>query len=110
MYGYLSCPECGVAVQAARLVGAEHDCSAERRIAHQMLKGRVGIERREHDLAGWPETPRGRFAAFLARRPRADARDRRKGELALPWPPRRGIIGGRPAVVLKVAWPGFGGM
>jgi hypothetical protein len=68
MYGYLSCPECGVAVRAARLATAAHDCSAERRIAHQMLRGRVGIERLEHDLAGWLETPRGRFAAFLARR------------------------------------------
>jgi hypothetical protein len=68
MFGYLSCPECGVAVQAARLATAEHDCSAERRIAHQMLRARLGIERLEHDLARWLETPRGRFAAFLARR------------------------------------------
>jgi len=39
MFGYRSCPECGVAVQAARLATAEHDCSAERRIAHQLLRG-----------------------------------------------------------------------
>jgi hypothetical protein len=68
MYGYRSCPECGVAVQAARLAIDAHDCTAERRLAHQMLKGRLGLERLEHDLARWLETPRGRFAAFLARR------------------------------------------
>lgn len=67
-YGYRSCPECGIAVQGARLASAEHTCSSERRLAHQMLKGRVGIDRLEHDLARWLETPRGRFAAFLARR------------------------------------------
>jgi hypothetical protein len=70
MYGYRSCPECGVAVQAARLAIKEHECSTERRVAHQMLKARAGLERLEHDLARWLETPRGRFAAFLARRSR----------------------------------------
>jgi hypothetical protein len=67
-HGYLLCPECGLAVQAARLATAEHDCQPERRIAHQMLKARAGLERFEHDQAHWLETPRGRFAAFLARR------------------------------------------
>jgi hypothetical protein len=68
MHGYLSCPDCGLAVQAARLATAEHDCVPERRIAHQLLKARLGVERLEQDLARWLETPRGRFAAFLARR------------------------------------------
>jgi hypothetical protein len=68
MHGYRSCPECGIAVQTARLATEEHDCPAERRIAHQMLRARAGIERLEHDLARWLETPRGRFATFLARR------------------------------------------
>jgi hypothetical protein len=68
MHGYLSCPDCGLAVQAARLATREHDCPPERRIAHQMLKARLGLERFEHDLARWLETPRGRFAAFLAGR------------------------------------------
>jgi hypothetical protein len=68
MYGYRSCPECGVAVQAARLASDAHDCPPERRIAHQMLRAGLGLERLEHDLARWLETPRGRFAAFLARR------------------------------------------
>jgi hypothetical protein len=70
MYGYVSCPDCGVAVQAATLTAEEHECSPDRRIAHQMLRARAGIERLEHDLARWLETPRGRFAAFLARRSR----------------------------------------
>jgi hypothetical protein len=68
VFGYRSCPECGVAVQAARLAAAEHDCPAERYIAHQLLKARPSIQRLEHDLARWLETPRGRFAAFYARR------------------------------------------
>ena len=67
MYGYRSCPECGVAVQAARLAAAEHDCPAERYISHQVLKARPGVERLEHDLARWLRTPHGRFAAFYAR-------------------------------------------
>jgi hypothetical protein len=65
---YRSCPDCGLAVQAARLATAEHDCVPEQRIAHQVLKGRLGLERLERDLAHWLETPTGRFAAFLARR------------------------------------------
>jgi hypothetical protein len=40
----------------------------EQRIAHQVLKARLGLERLERDLAHWLETPTGRFAAFLARR------------------------------------------
>ena len=67
MYGYRSCPECGVAVQAARLVADEHDCPAERYIAHQMLKARPGVQRLEQDWTRWLQTPQGRFAAFYAR-------------------------------------------
>lgn len=72
MYGYVSCPDCGVAVQAARLAAEEHECLPDRRIAHQILRASVGIERLEHDLARWLETPRGRFASFLARRSRRE--------------------------------------
>jgi hypothetical protein len=68
VYGYRSCPECGVAVQAARLAADEHACPAERYMAHQMLKARAGLQRFEHDLARWLQTPQGRFAAFYARR------------------------------------------
>ena len=66
-YGYRSCPECGVAVQAARLAGAGHACSAERYVAHQLLRARSGLDRLEQDLAAWLRTPQGRFAAFYAR-------------------------------------------
>jgi tellurite resistance protein len=68
LYGYRSCPDCGVAVQAARLAADGHACAAERYIAHQMLKAHAGLERFEHDLARWLQTPQGRFAAFHARR------------------------------------------
>jgi hypothetical protein len=33
-----------------------------------VLKARAGLERFEHDLAQWLQTPHGRFAAFYARR------------------------------------------
>jgi hypothetical protein len=68
VYGYRSCPECGIAVQATRLATGGHACPAERYIAHQVLKARTGLERFEHDLAHWLQTPHGRFAAFYARR------------------------------------------
>jgi hypothetical protein len=31
------------------------------------LRARFGIERLEHELARWLQTPEGRFAAFYAR-------------------------------------------
>jgi len=51
MYGYRACPECGAAVQRARLEAHTHDCIPERLIAHQVLKARRSLERLEDDLA-----------------------------------------------------------
>jgi hypothetical protein len=68
MYGYRACPECGAAVQRARLEAHTHDCIPARLIAHQVLKARRSLERLEDDLAWWVSTPRGGFQAFLARR------------------------------------------
>ena len=67
MYGYRSCPDCGVAVQAARLAADEHDCSTDRHVDHQVLKARSDLDRLEQDLACWLGTPQGRFAVFSAR-------------------------------------------
>jgi hypothetical protein len=67
MLGYRACPECGVAVQSARLAGDEHECRPERYVAHQLLRARAGLERLEEELARWLQTPQGRFAAFYAR-------------------------------------------
>lgn len=68
MYGYRACPECGVAVQAARLAAADHDCPREPYVAHQLLKARIALARFEQELARWLQTPQGRFAAYCARR------------------------------------------
>lgn len=68
MYGYRACPDCGAAVQRARLVIDGHACPPERYVAHQAMKARRGLERLEEDLAGWLSTPAGQFQAFLARR------------------------------------------
>jgi hypothetical protein len=68
MYGYRACPDCGAAVQRARLEAAEHDCAPARFVSHQTWKGRRGLDRLEDDLAGWLATPAGRFQAYLARR------------------------------------------
>jgi hypothetical protein len=67
MYGYRSCPDCGLAVQAARLASDEHDCATDRYVDHQVLKARSGLDRLEQDLARWLHTPQGRFAVFSAR-------------------------------------------
>src|SRR5262245_22887478 len=53
MYGYRACPECGAAVQRARLEAHTHDCDPERVISHQTLKARRGLDRLEDDLAFW---------------------------------------------------------
>ena len=68
MHGYRACPECGVAVQAARLAAEQHDCPPESFIAHQMLRARLGLQRHEHEQAHWLHTPQGRFPAVYARR------------------------------------------
>ena len=68
MYGYRSCPDCGAAVQRARLEANAHDCAPERFLSHQTLKARRGLDRLEDDLAWWLSTPAGGFQAFLARR------------------------------------------
>lgn len=68
VYGYRGCPECGTAVQHARLAAGDHDCPPHRLVTHQLLLARDGIERLEHDLARWLTTPSGRFAVFCARR------------------------------------------
>jgi hypothetical protein len=68
MYGYRACPDCGVAVQRARLESDGHDCAPERLLSHQTLKARRGLERLEDDLAFWLTTPAGAFQAYLARR------------------------------------------
>jgi len=68
MYGYRSCPHCGVAVQRSRLEADLHACGPERVLAHQAMKGRWALERLEDDLAAWLDTPAGGFQAYLARR------------------------------------------
>jgi hypothetical protein len=68
MYGYRACPDCGAAVQRARLVVDGHACPPERYVVHQALKAQRGLERLEEDLASWLRTPAGQFQAFLARR------------------------------------------
>ena len=60
MYGYRSCPDCGMAVQAARLWDGAHKCPHERFIAHQLL-------RFERDFSLWLRTAEGRFMSFWAR-------------------------------------------
>jgi hypothetical protein len=69
VYGYRTCPGCGTAVQRTRLAAGGHECGPERRLAHQTMKGRWGLQRLEDDLAAWLDTPEGGFQAYLARRP-----------------------------------------
>jgi len=68
MYGYRSCPRCGVAVQRTRLAADLHACGPDRVLTHQTMKGRWALQRLEDDLAAWLDTPAGGFQAYLARR------------------------------------------
>jgi hypothetical protein len=68
MYGYRSCPHCGVAVQRALLESDGHACGPDRFLSHQTLKARWALRGLEDDLAAWLDTPAGAFEAYLARR------------------------------------------
>jgi hypothetical protein len=68
MIGYRACPDCGIAVQAARLAADGHDCPPHRYVAHQVLEARHGLKRLENDVADWLTTPSGRFELYYARR------------------------------------------
>lgn len=66
---HMPCPICGASLPVGEDSGA-HVCDEERRLDYRMHELRGEIERFPADLAGWLDTPAGRFAQWLAARGR----------------------------------------
>jgi hypothetical protein len=66
----MPCPDCGASVAKS---DEEHVCEHERWLDYQLFVRREEVERLEHDVAAWFDSPEGRFQLWEAER-------RRKGE------------------------------
>lgn len=67
MIGYLPCKECGKFLSSEQR--ARHACSPDDTVVHQVTRARVQLTILEDELARFLQTPHGRFALFLAKRP-----------------------------------------
>ncbi|MGZ4289429.1 MAG: hypothetical protein ACXVQQ_01340 [Gaiellaceae bacterium] len=65
---HMPCPDCGASVSVAD--ATTHVCDEDRRLDYRLVELRPGIDRFDDELAGWLETPQGRFARWLAERGR----------------------------------------
>jgi hypothetical protein len=61
---HMPCPACGASV--SRSEGEAHVCDGERLLDFRLLELREEVAHFEGDLAAWLDTPRGRFARWLA--------------------------------------------
>jgi hypothetical protein len=61
---HMPCPDCGGSVQ--RSEEEAHVCDEERLLDYRLLGLREEVGHFEDELAGWLDTPRGRFARWLA--------------------------------------------
>ena len=66
---FMPCAECGASV--ARADVDTHECDAERRVEYQLVQLRGEIAAFDDDLAGYLDTPAGRFEVWYAERRRA---------------------------------------
>jgi hypothetical protein len=66
---YMPCEECGASV--ARAEREAHKCERERWLSYQVFQRRDELERFDHELAAFLESPRGRFEAWYAARSRS---------------------------------------
>lgn len=75
MYGFLRqpafmpCDECGASV--ARADAQSHECDDERRVEYQLFQLQDEIAAFDDDLAGYLDSPVGRFETWYAARRRA---------------------------------------
>ena len=65
---HLPCSDCGAAVEQSR--HDEHVCDRERRLDYQLFQLRDEIATVEGELAGYLDSPRGRFELWCAERDR----------------------------------------
>lgn len=65
---YLPCPECGASVPTA--AAADHVCSEERRLDYQLFLLRDEIAGLDREVAGYLDSPQGRFELWYAARER----------------------------------------
>jgi hypothetical protein len=65
---HLPCPDCGAAVERAH--EDEHVCEPERLLDYRMFQLRGEIAGVDDEFATYLESPRGRFAVWLAERDR----------------------------------------
>jgi hypothetical protein len=61
---HMPCPDCGESLPVKG--DAAHVCDDERRLEYRIVELRPEIDRFDGDLAGWLDTPAGRFARWLA--------------------------------------------
>jgi hypothetical protein len=64
----LPCPECGAPLE--RAAAAVHVCESERVLDYRISRIRHEIAQFDAQLAGWLDSPQGRFAVWLAERER----------------------------------------
>jgi hypothetical protein len=69
LIGYLPCSECGVRLSSEQR--SRHACSPDAAIVHQVTKARVQLTIFEDEVDQFLETPKGKFALFLAERQRS---------------------------------------
>jgi hypothetical protein len=68
---FMPCLECGASV--ARADAASHECEDERRVEYQLFQLRDAIGAFDDDLAGYLDSPAGRFETWYAAHERRTA-------------------------------------
>jgi hypothetical protein len=66
----MPCSECGAAVE--RLDRDAHECDAERLLDYRLFQLRDELAALEQELAGYLDSPRGRFELWCAEQDRKD--------------------------------------
>lgn len=67
----MPCPDCGASLVGEPAGG--HVCDEERRASYRLFQARGEIGQFDAQLSEWLETPRGRFATWIAERDRRAA-------------------------------------
>jgi hypothetical protein len=65
---HMPCPACGASVPVSE--SPRHACDADRRLEYRLFQLRDEIARFDESLGGYLDSPRGRFAQWLAERER----------------------------------------